>query len=189
MNPTWLTLYRSGPTILLILSIFVATCSDQTFVHAYPVELSQVSQAPAPARSESQSPTQAGVAIRWQVPTTHLDAIRDDLQFRGDVTPEEPGPFAVRTAPVFFVLAGVVAVDYLAKAILRVYREVRWGGVVIRYVNNELVINNDHRIPSDVLLIFDDQGHEVTRLNNVSSSSDVTAALGQLLASRRSPSR
>jgi hypothetical protein len=90
------------------------------------------------------------VQIEWRVPTPQLTDVQKRL-----VLPAQPAPSEdnSRGPPLFYLLAGGAALPSVVDAIISLYREVVYGGVVIDACTNRLEIHNDHSIPGKVMVV------------------------------------
>ena len=100
------------------------------------------------------------VHVRWRVPQAHVDSVREQLRFRGDLAGDQTSVDS-RGIPFFYILAGAVLVPYLADALIAVYRDVRYGGLLVQARGGEIVIENDLRLPGGTLLVKSADGIEV----------------------------
>ena len=75
-----------------------------------------------------------------------------------------------------------VAVGYLAKTLLDVYRDVKYGGIIVRSEKGKIRIENDPRLSSGTIIIQQKDKVEITfREQNNPSPSDLIKALEPLL--------
>ena len=101
-------------------------------------------------------------AIVWNVPRNQVPTIRETLDFNGTVTPTGNSTNNTRALPLLFIFAGIVSLSSLANALASVYRDIRYGGVVVMARDGRLEINNDPRLSGGTMIVYGD-GVEVLR--------------------------
>jgi hypothetical protein len=104
-------------------------------------------------------------AIIWDVPRGQVETVRQALDFRGEITPKSSSSLDTRGLPLFFILAGTVAIPNLARALIETYRDLRYGGIVVAAHGGRLEIKNDIRLPSGTMIVSDDQGVHIYQVN------------------------
>lgn len=95
-------------------------------------------------------------AIVWNVPRNQVPAIRETLDFNGTVTPDSHSPGNTRGLPLLFIFAGIVSLSSLANALASVYRDLRYGGVVVSARDGRIEINNDPRLSGGTMIVYGD---------------------------------
>jgi hypothetical protein len=111
--------------------------------------------------------------IIWNVPRSQVQNLRDALNFQGQITPKS-NPALERGLPVLFVFAGAVAISTLARALVTVYKDMRYGGIVVTARDGKLNIANDDRLDSGTIVVYNNQNIKVYQLNE-SKGTDVGA--------------
>lgn len=101
-------------------------------------------------------------AIVWNVPRNQAATIRETLDFNGTVTPGGNPTNNTRALPLLFIFAGIASLSSLATALASVYRDIRYGGVVVTARDGRLEINNDPRLSGGTMIVYGD-GVEVLR--------------------------
>ena len=87
------------------------------------------------------------VTIKWRVPREQVPIVRDDLSFQREIIPDKSTIEDDRGLPLVYILIGVVALRSLAKTILDIYKDARYGGVIVKKnEKGEIVIENDPRL-------------------------------------------
>ena len=95
-------------------------------------------------------------------------AIQKELNFEGSVTPDRATQVDGRSPALIYILAGIVSVDILIRTLLSVYKDVRYGGIIIRRGDGgRLVIANDKKLPGGTILV--DQGSQGIQVLNARS--------------------
>jgi hypothetical protein len=64
-----------------------------------------------------------------------------------------------------FIFAGTVAISTLAGALVAVYKDMRYGGIVVTARDGKLNIENDVRLNSGTIVVYNDQNIKVYQLN------------------------
>jgi hypothetical protein len=90
------------------------------------------------------------VQVEWTVPTPQLADVQERLALPAQPVPSKDG---TRGPPLFYLLAGAAALPSVVDAIISVYREVVYGGVVIDACNNRMEIHNDRSIPGKIMVV------------------------------------
>jgi hypothetical protein len=104
---------------------------------------------------ESQS-----VNIQWRVPTEQVNAVREELNFEGQVIPDKSTITDDRGLPLIYVLIGAVVLGQLAATLLEIYKDAKYGGVLVhKNKKGELLIENNASLERGTIII--DQGNEV----------------------------
>lgn len=107
---------------------------------------------PAVRRGHAEQTT----AIVWNVPRNQVTTIRETLDFNGTVTPHGNSTSHTRGLPLLVIFAGIVSLSSLANALASVYRDIRYGGVVVSAHDGKLEINNDPRLSGGTMIVYGD---------------------------------
>ena len=139
-------------------------------------------QRPLPALSadDSTDPQARQIPFEWRVdiPNENYGRIKNTLNFSGEERPlSDPSD---RAAPLVVVLAGTALLPDLANPLLSVYRDVRYGGIVIEDHDGHLDIRNDPRIRGGVIIFRNKDGVTVHEITQSSTSSDLISSLKDL---------
>lgn len=118
--------------------------------------------------------------IRWHLPRDKVKAVRKSLGSDGEVIPDSESATDTRGLPLLYYVVGVVLIPYLADAILEVYRDIKYGGLVICPRDGEVSIRNDPRIDGGTIVVCDDKGVEIYHLRNIEDPTELIKALSDL---------
>jgi len=100
------------------------------------------------------------VAIEWYVPTEQSVDIQESLRFKGAVIPDESTKEDGRSPVLIYILVGAVALGTLAETLLKVYKDWKYGGIIVsKDKKGKLLIKGDPRLDSGTIIV--DQGKEV----------------------------
>jgi hypothetical protein len=105
---------------------------------------------PAP-HAEPPAQQDQRVQIDWRMPTPQHAAVSERLDFSGKTTFEQDPNH--RGTPLFVVLAGLAYLPSVVEAVVSVYRQVVYGGVIINVCGEKLEIHNDRAIPGEVIVV------------------------------------
>lgn len=100
--------------------------------------------------------------ILWSVPRNQVSNLRQTLDFNGTVTPSGVSN-NTRALPLLFLFAGIVSLSSLATALASVYRDIRYGGVVVTARDGRLEISNDPRLSGGTMIVYGGDGVAVYR--------------------------
>jgi hypothetical protein len=112
-------------------------------------------------------------SLRWRVPVAHVETVKNNLRFDGSVTNEKDA----KGIPLMFVFVGTVLLPYLADAVLALRREIVHGGVVIDTRGPEIVIENDKRLDSGVIVVITPDGTVLYERSDIEAPTELVAAL------------
>jgi hypothetical protein len=122
------------------------------------------------------------VDIQWRVPRKQVKEVREQLNFNGKITGDPSTIEDSRGLPLIYIFVGIVTLGQLAKTLLEVYRDVRYGGIVVRSENGKLQIENDPRFSSGTIIVQQKDKVEVTfREKDNPSPSDLIKVLEPFL--------
>jgi hypothetical protein len=100
------------------------------------------------------------VNIQWRVPAEQVNTVREELNFEGQVIPDKSTITDDRGLPLIYILIGAVALGQIATTLLEIYKDTKYGGVVVRKnKKGELLIENNANLERGTIII--DQGNEV----------------------------
>lgn len=127
---------------------------------------------------ESQS-----VNIQWRVPAEQVNTVREELNFEGQVIPDKSTITDDRGLPLIYILIGAVALGQIATTLLEIYKDTKYGGVIVRKnKKGELLIENNANLERGTIII--DQGNEVKiifREKNDPKATELIQALTPLI--------
>ncbi len=115
--------------------------------------------------------------MRWRVPRDQVPTVREEARFDGVVTGDPNSAKDTKGLPLIYLFVGAVLVPYLADALLAVYRDAKYGGMVVVSKGDELVIENDPRLEGGVIVVKDAKGVTIYRSKTVSDPNELIAAL------------
>ena len=121
------------------------------------------------------------ITIRWRVPREQVKTVKEDLNFDGEITSDESTIEDSKGLPLIYIIAGAVAVSQLARTLLEVYRDVRYGGLVIHNKDGEVLIDNDPRFSSGTLIIIQGEDVKVFQDKNQPQTTELIDALKPLM--------
>ncbi|MGB5634982.1 MAG: hypothetical protein WBM86_19675 [Waterburya sp.] len=121
------------------------------------------------------------VNIQWRVPREEVRTVEDELDFGGEITGDKSTIEDSKGLPLIYIFAGVVAVGQLARTLLQVYRDVRYGGLVVHSKDGEVLIDNDPRFSSGTLIIIQGDEVKVFQDKNQPQTTEVIDALKPLM--------
>lgn len=121
------------------------------------------------------------VDIQWRVPREQVRTIEDELNFDGEITGDKSTVEDSKGLPLIYILAGVVAVSQLARTLLEVYRDLRYGGLVVHSKDGKVLIDNDPRFSNGTLIIIQEDEVKVIQTQDKPQPADVINSLKPLL--------
>ncbi len=122
----------------------------------------------ARAQSAAGPAAETTVDILWRAPSRQSVGIQKELNFEGSVTADRATQVDGRSPALIYILAGIVSVDVLIRTLLSVYKDVRYGGIIIRRgEGGKLLIANDRKLPGGTILV--DQGNQGIQVLNARS--------------------
>ena len=100
------------------------------------------------------------VNISWRVPREQVKTVQEDLNFEGEIIPDKSTIEDDRGLPLIYILIGAVTLSSLAQTLLDIYKDARYGGLILRRnEKGKLEVENDSAIDSGTIII--DQGDEI----------------------------
>ena len=121
------------------------------------------------------------VDIQWRVPREQVRTVEEELNFEGEITGDKSTIEDSKGLPLIYIFAGVVAVPQLARTLLEVYRDARYGGIVVYVKDGKVLIDNDPRFSSGTLIIVQGEEVKVIQAKNQPQPTKVIDALKPLL--------
>lgn len=121
------------------------------------------------------------VNIQWRVPREQVRTVEEELDFDGEIIGDKSTIEDSKGLPLIYIFAGVVAVGQLARTLLEVYRDVRYGGLIVHNKNGEVFIDNDRRFDSGTLIIIQGEEVKVFQDKNQPQPTEVISALKPLM--------
>ena len=120
------------------------------------------------------------VDIKWRVPREQVRTVKEELNFDGEITGDKSTIEDTKGLPLIYIFAGIVAVGQLARTLLQVYRDVKYGGLVVHSKDDEVFIDNDPRFSSGTMIIIQDDEIKVFQDKNQPQPSELIEALKPL---------
>ncbi len=121
------------------------------------------------------------VNIQWRVPREQVRTIEEELNFEGEITGDKSTIEDSKGLPLIYIFAGVVAVSQLTRTLLEVYRDLRYGGIVVHSKEGKVMIDNDPRFSSGTLIIIQEDEVKVIQDKDKPQPTDVINSLKPLL--------
>jgi hypothetical protein len=120
--------------------------------------------------------------VRWRIPQGQLKRVQDRLRdFDGEITGDPLVPEDARGLPVIYLLVGTTFVSYLADALMAVYRDIKYGGLIIQAKpNGEFDIQNDRRLAGSTIIVKTPDGVEFYRTRSAQTSTELIDVLTKL---------
>lgn len=124
--------------------------------------------------------------LRWRAPRQQATDLGKQLVITPSAAPGSETD--TKGLPLFYVLAGTVAVAKVAEAIVRIYRDVRWGGVVVTLRDEIVEIENDQRIPGGLVIVNSEKGVEMLK-TDAPDATKLVEILTNIATARPTPAR
>ena len=100
------------------------------------------------------------ITITWYVPASMSVSIQETLGLTESAIPDESTRQDSRSPAAIYIVAGPVALATLCETLLKIYKDWRYGGILIkRNRKGELELSNVPNVDSGTLII--DQGNDV----------------------------
>ncbi len=100
------------------------------------------------------------ISIQWRVPREQVPMVRDNLNFQGEIVPDKSTIEDDRGLPLVYIFVGVVTLGSVAKTVLDIYKDAKYGGIIIRRdEKGELLIENNPSLDKGTIII--DQGDDI----------------------------
>jgi hypothetical protein len=113
------------------------------------------------------------IAFRWEVPEAHKKTVEDALTYDG--TLEEPK----EVKGVLVVFVGLVLIPYLVQAVIKLQRQIQYGGIVIDTRKKPLDIHVDKRLPSGLIVVVQPDGKVQFERDEVEGPDKIIASIMQ----------
>ena len=143
---------------------------------------SAIATAFSPPCGIAQAP-ETKAAVRWHLPSEDLPTIRRYLGEPLNVATDPESQADTRGLPVLVIVSIVAMIPDIAEALVRVYRDYKFGGVVVKTKNGELLIESDRSLPSNVVVVQNEKGVEVKKLEDPSPN-DLLQPLRKILSDK-----
>jgi hypothetical protein len=117
------------------------------------------------------------VQFSWELPNSDAKPLARRLGISDKNISPAPGTETDRGVPIVVIIVGIVALVVLVKEIIAIYRDLKYGGLVIEDRGKRLVIRNDPRLPGRVIVVKDKRGVAIHELKGDISASELLKAL------------
>lgn len=94
------------------------------------------------------------INIEWSVSRGQVNIVREGIDFDGKVIPNVDTVTDTKGLPLIYILVGSASILQMAKTLLDVYRDVRYGGIVISGKDGKINIKNDVRISGGTIVVL-----------------------------------
>lgn len=121
------------------------------------------------------------VDIRWRIPAEQVSEIQKILQASPENFSADTDSYLDDKAlPLVYILISTTVAVEVARAILAIYKDARFGGVVVSSIENKLVIENNPALPGGTIIIKDKNGSIVAHKNEQNTTLDnlITSLIG-----------
>jgi hypothetical protein len=135
-----------------------------------------------PVQAADQTPK---TRVEWKIPAAGFAAAESYLGKPNSMQADPTSPKDTRGAPILLVITMVALLPQLANALISVYRNYRYGGVIISEDHGELKITTDPRIPPNNVIVTGKSQVSVLQLDD-HSAEKLQSALTSLLSRRSS---
>jgi len=99
------------------------------------------------------------VTIEWYVPNEQSVDIQESLEFKGQAIPDESTRENDRSPALIYILVGAVALGTLAETLLKVYKDWKYGGIIVtKDKKGKLLIKSEPSLDRGTIIV--DQGKE-----------------------------
>ena len=111
-------------------------------------------------------PADATVQIEWELPRRYAAGVASQLGVpRSQIRPS-PHSDASRGGGVLVIIVATVLAIALARTIVSIYRDLRYGGLIIQDTPRGLYVRHDRRLPGNIVIIRDRNGTTVRVLRD-----------------------
>jgi len=99
------------------------------------------------------------VEIQWRMPRQQVKTVREQFSTEPDIKGDPKTVEGTKGLPVVYILVGAVALVELARALLAVYKDAQYGGVIIRSQKGKLYVENNPKLPGGSIIIQQPNGN------------------------------
>ena len=117
------------------------------------------------------------IKFSWELSRSFAKPVSERLGLSDKNITAAPNSETDRGLPIIVIIIGVVALIALVKEIINVYRDLKYGGLIVQDKGGELVIKNDPRLPGHVIIVKDRRGVTIHELSGELTTGDVLKAL------------
>lgn len=103
------------------------------------------------------------VAIEWKIPGEGVDLARNDLHLtESHISADPTSVNDTKGLPLLYIVTGAFALPQLAKAIVDVYKDWKYGKVIITQDSaGKVLITHDPQSPGGTIVFIDAKGNAV----------------------------
>lgn len=122
------------------------------------------------------------VKIEWRMPRQQVKIVRERFSSEPQITGDPKTAEATKSLPLVYILVGAVALVELARALLAVYKDAQYGGVIIRSQKGKLLVENAPELPGGTIIIQQPNGNVDVKFlaQNNPPVSDLVKAIGAI---------
>ena len=122
------------------------------------------------------------ISIEWRIPREQVPVVRKELEsFNLEIEGDASTVDDTKGLPIIYIIIGIVTVGELAETLLKIYRDVRYGGLIVSLdEDGEVKIENDLRLPNETLIVTSKDEIEVFRDKNKPQIIELIKALQNL---------
>ncbi len=102
------------------------------------------------------SAEEQAIKFRWLVPEVHLETLRKELVYEGEVLPGKD-----TKGVLVYIIVGTATAFYISKAILSLRREIVEGGVLIDTRSEPILIETNKSLPAGYIVVVTSEGTQI----------------------------
>jgi hypothetical protein len=118
--------------------------------------------------------------FEWHLPSEQLGTAERYLGAPESIKPEPHSATDTRGLPLLVIITAVALVPEIAEAIVRVYRDYKYGGVIITSKDGKLDIRTDSRLSASMVIFKSANGIEIHQVKDPSAD-DLISLLENIL--------
>jgi hypothetical protein len=107
--------------------------------------------------------------FEWHLPSEQLGTAEKYVGKPESIKPEPHSATDTRGLPVLLIITAVALVPEIAQAIVRVYRDYKYGGVIITSKDGALDIRTDPRLSSSMVIVRSANGIDIRQVKDPSA--------------------
>jgi hypothetical protein len=119
------------------------------------------------------------VQVYWELPPSRMKEAEKLLVPGLELSERGKGE---RVAPIV-IIAGAAALAYIVRAAIEIYRDAKYGGVVLSVKDDRLRIENDVRLPSGIVIVRNKDNVQVFSTSR-QNEGEILAKLAPLLQTK-----
>ena len=118
--------------------------------------------------------------FEWHLPSEQLGTAERYVGKPESITPEPHSATDTRGLPLLLIITAVALVPEIAEAIVRVYRDYKYGGVIITSKDGTLDIRTDPKLSSSMVIVKSANGIDIRQVKDPSAD-DLISLLENIL--------